>query len=123
MSDIKSKDRFNNLFLKDDAVPSTNVYEIYASAASRLYELYSEKYELRPRSIEKSHKGTNRGIEFYKDGKHIIEISVGKTTTIYVFDTVLRNKIKVDYNQETRGKYRHTFGSFEECLNTVKECL
>ena len=68
-------------------------------------------------------KGTNRGIELYKGGKHYLGVSVGKTTTIYAFDEYFRNKSKLEYNQDNRGQYRYTFDSFEECIDIIGNLL
>ena len=115
--------QFDNMFLKEPGTPTGNVYDIYVSAAKELWERYSDKYELRPRSLANAKKGTNRGIELYKGGKHYLGVSVGKTTTIYAFDEYFRNRSKLEYNQDNRGQYRYTFDSFEECIDSIGNLL
>lgn len=107
---------FKSRFEKESGIPSTPVYEIYYAAAKKLWDLYSEQYDLRPRSIANAKKGNNRGVEFYRDGKHIIGISIGKTTTIYVHDKDLRNRLDIDYEISSRGEYRHTYDTVDEVI-------
>ena len=114
------KEQFDHLFLKDSNVPSGDVYEIYASAAKKLWDKYSDTYELRPKSPKKVKEAKNREVEFYKDGKHIAQIAIGKTTTIYVLDDFLRSKLRLVYNQAPNGRYRHTFDTFEECMEAIE---
>lgn len=114
---------FSSLFLKDDAIPTTPVYEIYASAAKKLWDAYSGDYDLRPRSIKKSQDGSNRGIEFWKNNKHIIGVSVGKTTTLYIHDESVLPLFKVEYNIDPAGRYRHTFDTFEEFYEVLTKAI
>ncbi len=120
---MSNENSFQKKFLKDDTVSTTPVYEIYASAARRLWDQYYSTYDLRPRSIAKVSDGTNRSVNFYKDNKHILEIAIGKTTTLYVLDDYLRSKIRIDYNQDPSGRYRHTFNTFEECFDVINSVL
>lgn len=48
--------QFDNMFLKEPGTPTGNVYDIYVSAAKELWERYSDKYELRPRSLANAKK-------------------------------------------------------------------
>lgn len=107
---------FKSRFEKDSGIPSTPVYEIYYAAAEKLWNLYSEQYDLRPRSQANAKNGKNRGVEFYKDGKHIIGISIGKTATIYVHDKDLRNRLDIDYEITPYGEYRHTYDTVDEVI-------
>ncbi len=119
----KDEDSFKKRFLKDDIVPTTPVYEIYANAAQVLWDSFSEAYILRPRSIANVQVGKNRSVNFYENNKHILEVAIGKTTTLYVLDDYLRSKIHITYNQDPSGRYRHTFSTFEECFDTLKQVL
>lgn len=112
-----------NLPIRDVLNPATPVYEKYANAAQKLWEHYHDKYDLRPRSIAKVPTGQNRSVNFYENNKHILEISIGKTTTIYVLDDFLRSKIHIEYNQAPSGRYRHTFDTFDECFNAINQVL
>ena len=116
-------DKFEKLFLKDPAVPSSPVYEIYADAAKKLWDMYSSTYDLRPRSPKKVSSGQNRAVEFYKGDNHIIEVSIGKTTTIYIYDSSIKEKLKLKYNQAPDGRLRYTFDSFTECFDQMKKAL
>ena len=113
-------EEFKNRFVKPKEISAGAVYEIYEAAAVKLWKLYSHKYDLRPRSLKNSQLGKNRGIEFWKDGKHLLGISVGKTTTIYVHDDIIRGQIHLDYNQDTAGQYRYTFDNIDACLEAIK---
>lgn len=116
-------DKFAENFLMEGVEKDTPVYKEYVSGARKIWELYSSRYEIRPRSIKNAHNGSNRGVEFWENGKHLIGISIGKTTTLYVHDEELLGQFHLEYNQDTRGQYRHTFNSFEECISAVKEVM
>ena len=116
---VVTSEIFKSRFEKDSEITATPVYKLYYDAAAKLWNMYSDKYDLRPRSIANAKKGKNRGVEFYRDGKHIIGISIGKTTTIYVHDEVLRNRLNIDYEIDPQGEYRHTYNTVDEVIAVI----
>lgn len=117
------EDQFTSRFVKANTVPTSIVYEYYEHAARKLWSIWSDKYDLRPKSPKKVADGTNRSIKFYKNDCCVIEISVGKTTTIYVYDETFLTCISLKYNQDNQGHYRYTFQTIDECIEAIKDYI
>ena len=121
---VLSDDRFSAEFAKDPGMPSAQAYEVYIAGARKLWDKYSEAYDLRPRSKANVRNATNRGVEFYKNGVHIIGISIGLyTTTLYVHDEETRAKLKLDYNQDNRGQFRCTMLDVDRVMQAINDVL
>lgn len=76
---------------------------------------------MKTRSAANARKGTNRGVELYENGSHILGISIGlKNSTLYVHGSALRAKLKLNYNQDNRGQYRYTMDNIDEVLSVLK---
>lgn len=128
MNSTESKVLFQQRFAKDPAIHSTPVYEIYIDGARKLWDKYSCKYDLRPQRDPK--KGNNRGVIFYEDTTsraRLIYISIGKTTTLYVYDKKLLPLFNVEYECDNRGNFRYPKSpekkSFDEIMEVIDGIL
>lgn len=114
---------FETLFAKPEDVPTGKKYDIYIEGAKKIWNLYSNKYDLVPRSKVNVLKGKNSSIFFYRNGKRLIQISIGLTTTIYVYDKELLKKIDLDYEIDPSGDHRCTMKSVDDVLKALEGIL
>lgn len=114
-------DKFFRIFGADPDAHTADAYNTYIKGAEKVWMLYSEKYEMKARSAVNARKGSNRGVELYENGSHLLGIAIElKGSTLYVHDSALRAKLKLDYNQDSRGQYRCTMSNIDEVLGVLK---
>lgn len=116
----ENMDKFFRIFGADSDAHTADAYDAYIKGAEKVWKRYSAKYDIKPRSAANARKGTNRGVELYENGSHILGIAIGlKSSTLYVHDSALRSKLKLDYNQDNRGQYRYTMENIDEVLGVL----
>ncbi len=118
------KKNFKRVFDVNKYGNETPAYLSYMNGAEKVWDAFSDKYELRPRSIAKAENGKNRGVEIYKDGVHIAGISIGlKDASLYVHDEKIRMLTEEKYQIDNRNQYRIPNITLEMCIGILRKAL